>query len=118
MGWRSEELWLDTDVLWFREPPALAAVEKWQAAPGLPGDDPCAQFAARSPRKIACLVGESGELIYPPAPMAALPSPLDLAELSDDQRIAGTSLQRLLIEAADPVEDAFQRFAHTEPPSR
>ena len=26
MGWRSEELWLDTDVLWFREAPALAAV--------------------------------------------------------------------------------------------
>ena len=24
MGWRSEEVWLDTDVLWFRERPALA----------------------------------------------------------------------------------------------
>jgi len=34
MGWRSEELWLDTDVLWFREPPALAAVADAPLPPG------------------------------------------------------------------------------------
>ncbi len=99
--------------------PAPELVRRFQANPGRAEADPLWPYAASPSNRVAFLVNDQGELLYPPPEQSwPDPQPLDNEDLDDTAANGWEAIQSSLRLGDNPAQviDALDRFIQQNPP--